>query len=94
MTALAMHMPDRRRLMAMSIPFAAVIGSMAIGLLLIAVIVTSVVLCAHQNWTVTVCGSRLGAMEINNRGHCPHRNYTLVIPLFNALTTLKKLQSI
>ena len=36
MTALAMHMPDRRRLMAMSIPFAAVIGSMAIGLLLIA----------------------------------------------------------
>lgn len=36
MTALAMDMPDRRRLMAMSIPFAAVIGSMAIGLLLIA----------------------------------------------------------
>ena len=36
MTALARHMPDRRRLMAMSIPFAAVIGSMAIGLLLIA----------------------------------------------------------
>ncbi|TAJ37206.1 MAG: ABC transporter permease [Reyranella sp.] len=37
MTALALRMPDRRRLMALSIPFAAVIGSMAIGLLLIAI---------------------------------------------------------
>ena len=36
MTALALTMPDRRRLMALSIPFAAVVGSMAIGLLLIA----------------------------------------------------------
>ena len=36
MTALALALPDRRRLLGMSIPFAAVIGSMAIGLLLIA----------------------------------------------------------
>lgn len=36
MTALALRLPDRRRLLAMSIPFLAVVGSMAIGLLLIA----------------------------------------------------------
>ena len=36
MTALALKMPDRRRLLAMSIPFLAVVGSMVIGLLLIA----------------------------------------------------------
>ena len=36
MTALALSMPDRRRLLAMSIPFLAVVGSMVIGLLLIA----------------------------------------------------------
>lgn len=36
MTVLALKMPDRRRLLALSIPFAAVVGSMAIGLLLIA----------------------------------------------------------
>ncbi len=35
MTALALRIPERRRLMALSIPFAAVVGSMAIGLLLI-----------------------------------------------------------
>jgi simple sugar transport system permease protein len=37
MSTFAIAMPDRRRLMALSIPFAAVIGSMAIGLLLIAI---------------------------------------------------------
>ena len=36
MTALVLNMPDRRRVLALSIPFLAVIGSMAIGLLLIA----------------------------------------------------------
>lgn len=36
MSALALRMPERRRLLALSIPFAAVVGSMAIGLLLIA----------------------------------------------------------
>ena len=36
MTALALALPDRRRLAGISIPFAAVVGSMAIGLLLIA----------------------------------------------------------
>jgi ABC-type uncharacterized transport system permease subunit len=36
MTALALRLPERRRLMALSIPFAAVVGSMAFGLLLIA----------------------------------------------------------
>jgi len=36
-TAFAIAMPDRRRLIALSIPFAAVAGSMAVGLLLIAI---------------------------------------------------------
>ncbi|MGQ0581163.1 MAG: ABC transporter permease [Reyranella sp.] len=36
MSALALRMPERRRLLALSIPFAAVVGSMVIGLLLIA----------------------------------------------------------
>jgi simple sugar transport system permease protein len=36
MTALALALPDRRRLAGISIPFAAVVGSMAVGLLLIA----------------------------------------------------------
>jgi ABC-type uncharacterized transport system permease subunit len=36
MTALALRLPERRRLMALSIPFVAVVGSMVFGLLLIA----------------------------------------------------------
>lgn len=37
MTTMALSMPDRRQLVGMAIPLAAVVGSMAIGLLLIAV---------------------------------------------------------
>ena len=36
MTALALSLPDRRRLLGMAVPFVAVVGSMIVGLLLIA----------------------------------------------------------
>ncbi|HET6221800.1 MAG TPA: hypothetical protein VFE11_06510, partial [Dongiaceae bacterium] len=36
MTTLALSLPDRRRLLGMAVPFIAVLGSMIVGLLLIA----------------------------------------------------------
>ena len=38
MTTLALSLPDRRRVLGMAVPFIAVVGSMIVGLLLIAAI--------------------------------------------------------